>query len=342
MFTLSAIKQSFLKFGLLHLVFWISYSSFVYHGFVQNSGGNIQFVIKSTSIIVCTNMLGVYFMVYKIVPQYYTNKKYIQLFFILIAVIFCSSLLSILLRVGFVWNHYHGFYFYIINFFTTLIDSILPYFSFLSVVIFNYAIQQQKALHLKEKEFLVTEIQLLKSQMNPHLIFNALNSIYILMDEDKKKAQNVLMNFSDVLRYQLYESSEDNIELTSEIEFIKKYIELEKIRKSDGLQIQTNFEIHHPLKIASLILQPIIENAFKYVSQQKGNQWININCKTTEKTFECLVVNSVDGSKQDSSHQGIGLANLKRRLAIIYPNLHQLHIQEKPNQYSISLIISIS
>jgi two-component system, LytTR family, sensor kinase len=331
----------FKRFGILHILFWVLYSLFVYHGYVYNSDGNLFFAIKSTIVVVICNLMGIYFLMYQIIPKYYSNKKYIQLFFILIMVILCTAAISTGLKMLFVWKLNHPFFYYFLNFATSVIDSFLPYFLFLSIVIFNYAIKQQNTLHIKEKEFLHTEIQLLKSQMNPHLIFNALNSIYILMDGDKQKAQNVLMNFSDVLRFQLYESSEDSIELTAEIEFIKKYIELEKIRKNDELVVQATFEIHHPVKIAPLLLQPIIENAFKYVSSQVGEQWIHIDCKTTQTTFECKVENSIDKHTSASIHQGIGLMNLQRRLQLIYPNQHQLLIEKNNEQYSITLIILI-
>jgi two-component system, LytTR family, sensor kinase len=322
-----------------HAAFWIIYFIFVLHSYNQAMPEPQSFILKSTINVLVWRIVGVYFIYFTILPNYFVQKKYVQLFFVIILTLCITSAFNIATAHLFVWQKSHSLVFYYQNYVSIVIDSLLPYLLFLSGAIFDKGIQLQKKVHEQEKDFLQSEIQLLKSQMNPHLIFNALNSIHILMNEDKQKAQNVLMNFSDVLRYQLYECNTETIPLRKEVLFIEKYIELEKIRKEESLVVNKNFVVKHQHSIANLMLQPLIENAFKYVSIHQPINQIDIACHTTDDSIVFCITNTIDLSPPTQAHKGIGINNLKRRLSLIYPNQHQIVINHNTKQFSVTLKI---
>ncbi|MBN9300573.1 sensor histidine kinase, partial [Dysgonomonas mossii] len=196
-----------------------------------------------------------------------------------------------------------------------------------------------------QKEHLETQLQSLQAQINPHFMFNVLNHIHILIQKDSDLASSLLIKYSDILRYQLYGSDKESVNIEDEIRFMKGYIEVERYRWENTLDFNANWQLENPkMQVPSLLLIPFIENAFKHVSRSKSHKGyisINLNQNNKELTFE--VENSKSSIKRTTaSNSGIGLDNVKKRLNILYPNKHSLIISETENIYHSKLIINLS
>lgn len=194
-----------------------------------------------------------------------------------------------------------------------------------------------------EKEKLKTELKFLKSQVNPHFLFNALNNIYSLSITKSDQTSESIMQLSEMLRYMVYDSRETKVPLKSEINYIENFIELIKLKDSRGLDIKVNLDISHSeTLIAPLLFIPFIENAFKHSKIENiENGYVHILLKATKEKVALHVVNSIPKNNFTKDEiGGIGLENTKKRLSLLYPeNQHQLTINTDPNRFEIILKI---
>lgn len=196
-----------------------------------------------------------------------------------------------------------------------------------------------------EKEKLQKEIELnyLKEQVNPHFLFNSLNSIYALSRQQSLETPDVVMQLSELMRYQLESSKKDTVLLKEELEFIENYLLLEEKRLSKRCTIE--FLIGGKLldfRIAPMLLIPFVENAIKHGAQATNKQsTIDISASVKNTTFNFSVVNSIPTIVAESKRKGIGLENVKRRLNLLYPNTHALEINTIKNEYRINLTIDL-
>ena len=205
-------------------------------------------------------------------------------------------------------------------------------------------IRKKKAAISIEKDKLDTEMKFLKSQINPHFLFNVLNNIYTLTVIKSDKAPINLMRLSEMLRYMLYDSNDGKVPLQKEIEYLENYISLAFLKDSRGLNITIDLDKSLPdLKVAPLLLIPFVENAFKHSKiEDLKNGFIDISLKTSHKYLEFSIENSIPNVvfKKDKLG-GIGLPNTKQRLDLLYPNKHLLSISDKGNKYSVFLKIDL-
>ncbi|KZS42444.1 hypothetical protein AWE51_03100 [Aquimarina aggregata] len=216
-----------------------------------------------------------------------------------------------------------------------------------SIVGFYYIfkLEHKKSEKAKQKlleETYKTELKYLKAQLNPHFLFNGINSVYHLIGKNDDLAKQTLLQFSGLLRYQLYESNA-HILLEKELDYVLKYIKIEETRKGSDLQL--NYDIKSEdstLKIAPLLLIPFIENAFKHCSNHIDNTTNTIKIKIEEKGGELNlnVINSHDQINKNSAG-GIGLVNVQKRLSLLYPNTHQLKINKDNTNHSVELSINL-
>ena len=185
----------------------------------------------------------------------------------------------------------------------------------------------------------------MKAQINPHFLFNGINSVYHLIDQKPEIAKSTLLKFSNLLRYQLYECNDELIPLEKELAHIRDYVEMEKIRKGGDTQIQLILpEETLQIKIPPLLFTPFIENAFKYVSNHDDaleNQ-IAIKIRLSEEgnklRFE--TENTID-EQIFKSGGGIGIANVKKRLALVFPQKHDLDIIKEANQFTVRMSLDL-
>ena len=192
---------------------------------------------------------------------------------------------------------------------------------------------------LIEKEKLKTELAFLKSQVNPHYLFNTINDIYALTQQQSEEATEALLKLSELLRYMLRESDDHYVLLSSEIQYLENVIALQKIGQKGRAYI--NFEVEGSIgqqKIAPLILINFIENAFKHGVFNDPTNPIQILISVDEKTLKLHLRNAINTAKKDKTG-GIGLTNVSRRLALLYPNRHKLLIDHQQDFFSVDLKI---
>ncbi|WAC14901.1 histidine kinase [Dyadobacter pollutisoli] len=194
-----------------------------------------------------------------------------------------------------------------------------------------------------QRNNLSLELDFLRSQLNPHFLFNSLNNIYSMVEETNELAGNTILKLADLMRYSLYESSSENVLLSREILFLKDYIELEKIRHTPDTQINFqadgNFEDH---RIPPFLLIPFVENAFKHGLNTVGKKWVEINIHLSNSKLVFQVKNSKPTAQSEQLQKGgIGLVNLKKRLDIYYPNRYELKINNSAAEYDVFLQITL-
>ncbi|MDR6337866.1 hypothetical protein HNQ91_000888 [Filimonas zeae] len=192
------------------------------------------------------------------------------------------------------------------------------------------------------KQQLQTELSLLKSQVNPHFLFNTLNSIYSLSVTNSDKTPDAVMKLSRIMRYTLEESQNDEVPLDDEIMFARSYIDLQQLRLTDKVHINfaTTGETESVI-IAPLLFIPFIENAFKYGISAHHPSAIDIQLQASNHQVVFTCVNDVVPAAQKHEGTGTGIINTQRRLDMLYPGKHSLTIESNTQQYKVLLILNV-
>jgi LytS/YehU family sensor histidine kinase len=192
-----------------------------------------------------------------------------------------------------------------------------------------------------ERERISNELLFLKQQVNPHFLFNALNSVYSLTLSTSRSASNAILKLSSILRYMLYETENKMVDLRDEIAIISDYIDLQKLRLPENVKLNyvVKGEVEN-LKIAPLLLIPLIENAFKYGADNIGNSFIDIMLTVSGGKLELLVRNQVVGRTiRMEKDSGIGIKNIKRQLDLLYPGNYFFNIDQNEGIFTVLLQI---
>lgn len=195
-----------------------------------------------------------------------------------------------------------------------------------------------------QDELSTSQMQILQAQINPHFMFNVLNHVHVLIKKEPELADTLLLQYTDILRYQLYSGKKDKIGIGQEVQFLKNFVDVETIRWKNKLDIHCTWEVENAgMEIPPLLLITFIENAFKHVSRSNSEKgYVNINFKQEGKTIYLNVENSnANFSPSRTEDSGIGLANIKRRLDILFPNKHSLNIAGNDTRYTIQLTINM-
>ncbi len=216
------------------------------------------------------------------------------------------------------------------------------YFILLFFLLVRWLFRQTKAVITLKNEKAKTELLHLKSQVNPHFFFNMLNNLYGLVAKDSKKAQELILKLSDMMRYSIYDGQKEKVLLSQEIDYLHNYIELHKMRYHKTIDIVFDHEIKdHNHKIMPLLFIILLENAFKHgVENLRANAYVHINMTAESDTICFDIENNFDATNEEEEHKGIGLYNLKRRLELVYPKNHILSFSKKENVYKAQLQIT--
>jgi hypothetical protein len=185
------------------------------------------------------------------------------------------------------------------------------------------------------------ELEQLKNQINPHFLFNMLNNANVLIEDDPKKASQVLMKLSDLLRYQLYDSSRDKVLLTSEIHFLEDFLNLEKVRRDNfNFLISKEGELSG-VQVPPLLFISFVENAVKHNNDSTRLSYVNLffDVRHNELFFKCI--NSKPVVRAVHKSGGLGLDNIKRRLELLFPASHDLKIEENSETYGATLTLKL-
>lgn len=329
-------------FWLLAYVFWI----FVFRNstLVLTHAITIQFCYL---IFIAANY---YFNTLYAIPYLLNKKYYVKFGIIFTLAITVTALIRIpvsMLVTIYVFKIANAHFDYLSIFYNSFINILFWVVLILAGKMIAEKIRSEIYIEKIEKEKATTELNFLRAQFNPHFLFNSINSIYGHIDKSNKPAREMLLKFSEMLRYQLYECNVEKTELDRELNYIKNYIDLQKSRIDERIRVSFREDnINGNLKIAPLLLITFIENAFKYVSINEGmDNYIDIYLKSTEGYLFFKIENTKDtgimhaNMIQAEKSSGLGIANAKRRLELLYPNKHDLKINEYEESYEVILTL---
>ncbi len=333
-----------------HFLFWAIYFAFWTTVSVDSAHTPLLLALLTTlSWAIGQGVLG-YFCIYRLFPLYFNTRRYGAFSHILFAALAVSTFFILSFQI-LVFNLAHEPMSYSIGagLGYILLGNLYSVLFVIAIKSIRDRVRSDGRTQLLEKEKTENELHFLKSQMNPHFLFNAINSIYVLIRKDPEVASHTLLKFADMLRYQLYECNADRIAIEKEIVYLDSYIGLERLRKGSTLCIEYHVEedVRH-FSIAPLLIIPFVENAFKHVSAYSdranrvtvelrcGNGLLELSVENTREEDMDVPKARFDGN---GAVGGIGLENVRRRLELIYNGRHQLDIRKEDNRFSVLLKI---
>lgn len=333
-----------IRYKLHHLLFWMVVFGLWYYLRYQDFSTN-ALALKVTAVKVIDLALLVYITNTFLIPKFLYRRQYVIFAVIYFAMIAASSLWKINI-IGHMLMH-QNFNLWD-NFKTRVYDNFIPHVLLVSTgaafkILTDYA-KAQRRIGEMAKEKVQAELDFLKQQINPHFLFNSLNSVYFLIDKKNDEARNALHRFSEMLRYQLYECNGEKIPVEKEMDYLNDYVKLQGLRKGDNYQI--TFKQSENVKnflIEPLLFIPFVENSFKHLSHldTKKNE-VHIDIYREKRYMHFKISNTTNRNNTNTGDKGgIGLINVKRRLELLYPQKHHLEIIENEGWYKVDLKIEI-
>ena len=325
-----------------HLAFWLS--AYLFWIFIFKNGTLV--FTHSITIQFCYLIFisaNYYFNAAYTIPQLLNKRRYVKFGLFFIGGVALTALIRVpvsMLVITYVFKVPNPHFNYLTIFFDSFVNILFWVVCILSGKILVERIRSQLYIEQIEKEKATNELNFLRAQFNPHFLFNSLNSIYGHIDKTNKDAREMLLVFSEMLRYQLYECNVEEIALDSEVNYIKNYIAIQKGRIDERIQVSFNADdVNGQIMVAPLLFITFIENAFKYVGFSEGKEnRVDISLKYRWDELIFTVANTKDKfTDQPEKSSGLGLANTKRRLEILYPGKHQLDILNGDDQFEITL-----
>jgi len=337
------IKQS--KW-LTHTLFWISL--WLIFSFLEADGQNYLTVFGKELINVVFYIILIYTNTYYLIPRFLTEKKFGVYALWLLGLVVMVTATKIVILYWILTDHpaaqnqllLNQEWLFILNFIIVGASTIFK-------IIKDWNTHQREKKEL-EKQTMQSELNFLRSQVNPHFLFNTLNSLYALTLKKSNKAPETVLKLSEIMRYMLYECNEKYVCLEQEITYVKNYLDLEKLRHGEGVQIDFNIgEGVENQQIAPLILIPFVENAFKHgIKNQIRNGYvvIDLQIEGNNLTFEIKNSKPPPEPQKDTSVRsgGIGLVNVQRRLNLIYPDQYYLKIKNTKEFFKITLQLKLN
>jgi sensor histidine kinase YesM len=321
---------------IFHALFWVLVFG-IWYFLRYEDYASAQTALLVTAIKVADLALLVYISNYLLLPRLLYTRRYMLFALAFLTMVVVSSLIKMQVLT---WVQGQSFLAHSLK--QRIYDHVIPHIFLvlagvaIQLVLDYRKLQQRLAETAREKA--EAELNFLKSQINPHFLFNSLNTVYFLIHKENELARRALHQFSEMLRYQLYETNGNKQPIEKELQFLRGYFELQKLRKDQELDIQ--FEIGEGLSgfsIEPLLLIPFIENAFKHVSRIPGRaNFLKVYLGMEDQKLQLQVVNTHTGEKS-SEPGGIGLQNVKRRLELLYPNRHSLQIKNGEDLFEVKL-----
>lgn len=341
-------KRSRYNILIFNLILWVaSFFTLLFFFAESNNPQKIDFFY--TSIFLITIIIPVLINLYLLIPLLLSKERHLLfgLFFLVNLLIFTelnkwvfNSFIDVIFSdFYFVSYHSNTALFFIFSIFligTTLLK--------LSEDWFRLNRAKNKVLELEKME-VENQLNSLKSQINPHFLFNSLNVLYALSLENKKEVSSAILDLSTILRYVLYETGEQKITLEQEVELIQKYLEFQKYRFQDTTSVQFEVSIDEmSYKIHPMLLLPLIENSFKHgMHGSTQNALIHICMKKNKYNFSFCIQNNVpmETSLGNEKYSGLGLKNIRQTLNLIYPDNHSFKIDDRIHSFSVTLVIKL-
>ncbi len=348
-----------------HLLFWGFWGLYFgmsreFNAIYFKQKGHLPNLFKSMAeafLILLPQVVLVYPLLYFILPRYVFTGKYIRASICVIVLLFISVLISAVLLISIPWPKviylsqyvklFDGVPFfqkvqfaYLAGFQGSLIGAALA----VSFKMFKYHYLKDIRNQQLMKENIAAQLQLLKAQVHPNFLFNTLNNIFSQTQTESPRGSKMIMGLSDMLRYILYEGQKPLVSLKQELLMITEYINLEKIRYGNKLDVHVLMpDKSDNLYIAPLLLLPFVENCFKHgASNMLENPWINLTIELKNITLVMKLMNGKALSKQNLHHQsGIGITNVRQRLDLLYKDKYDLQIREDEEVFAVDLRLEL-
>jgi two-component system, LytTR family, sensor kinase len=331
---------------LQHILFWVAHVVF-YATLYGSFQDNYSQTFAEEVIYLPVKMAFTYFTLYFLLPRYLLCGEYLMFFTWFIAASFVAGILQRYVAFTF---HYPVYYpewlsesfFWFPKIVKTFAGMYPVAFAAVSIKLLKHWYTNQKAQRILTEEKLQAELKFLKTQIHPHFLFNTLNNLYALTLKKSDKAPETVLKLSELINYMLYECRSDEVPLSKEIKFIRNYIDIEKMRYGDKLDIDLRITGDvGDRTIAPLILLPFVENCFKHgASENLLQSWVKVTIDSHPDHLVIKVENSKAGDngvpKRD---EGIGIRNVKRRLDLLYPEKHELKIMNGEETFLVILSI---
>lgn len=340
-----------------HFLFWSSFLLIFTLLGALNTGTIKNHLINYLALLPA-QMLAAYTLVYYQVPRLLLKKKYVQfgLSFILAVYVFAVvARLTIIyvaepfIREDFVQESVLEVLSDPIYLFAVYFPGVyLIVFLMLTVKTIKERFEEKHQIEVLQKEKATTELKFLKAQIHPHFLFNTLNNLYALTLAKSDAAPEVVVKLSEILDYMLYQCNDPTIAIHKEVELIQNYLDLERLRYGQQLQVRFEHQIEQEnTAIAPLLLLAFVENAFKHgVRGNPRPSLIEIDLSVKQQQLYFKVMNTKISikvpKKSNLARNGLGLSNVKRQLVLHYPKQHQLNIQDTNTTYEVTLTINLN
>ncbi|MFD1315874.1 sensor histidine kinase [Namhaeicola litoreus] len=330
-----------------HVIFWSIYFFFnvIRWGSYFN---DYQYSLKSNLVEFPLHMIITYTTIYYLIPNYIATKKFIQflIYFGLLlgGIYFLRTGLNYIFVSKNLWPEADGIHqAYTFNHVVAVIIGEVYVVALASAIKLTYDWGEEKRknnelLQLQTK----TELDFLKSQIQPHFFFNTLNNLYALTIMKSDNAPEVVVKLSDMMQYVLYEVNNPFVDILKEINYIQAYIELEELRFGD--KVKTDISLigdFSGIQVPPLILLTFVENCFKHGARNSDKLKISITFESKKDTIYFNVANTIDGTPKKKTNHGIGLENVKRRLDLIYGKKYNLSTKIENHKYIVNLELSV-
>ncbi|MFL5810979.1 MAG: sensor histidine kinase [Flavisolibacter sp.] len=330
----------------IHTICWISLYLFWIVIFQKTS-----FALSKTATIEFCYLVFIaanfYFNVYYTLPRFLYKKRYLQ--FALLFVL--GVLVAALLRIPFA-TYLNAHYFLIGKpqptasalFIASFLNITIWTLIFISFVIVKHRFRLQQHLEQIREEKSKAELDLLNAQLNPHFLFNSIHSIYGNIDKNNTGARKMLLTFSNMLRYQLYDCNTASTQIEKELNYIQDFVTLQRARKEEDLVVNVNIDNSvRGSVVAPLLFICFVENAFKFVGSNTVENKVEISFYREANTLNFRCFNTKEPIPVvHIEHHGIGIENAKRRLALHYPRKHSLDIHDGSSDYQVDLSIELN
>lgn len=324
-----------------HVAFWVTYILLLTYTFVQVMSFTAALTRMLTGLVLHLFFAYTNWLIF--IPSYFLKKRY---------TVYFGSCFGLIVSLGLL--RYFGEQSLPVPFASHEVVAQLPlkyifsFFSFLSIWVlsslFRLLEDRIKTMQLENElknAQLHSELRFLKSQINPHFLFNTLNNVYSLAYLKSDRAAPMILKLSGMLRYMIYDCDAPKVSLQKETEYLRDYIDLRVLNPADRTKV--SFEIHNQaldLLIEPMLFVNFVENAFKHGNLSEPNAYINVRLTASPGQLRFLIENSIGIHPTDNKAGGIGIQNVRQRLALLYPSKHDLEIRKSNDSYRVGLTIN--
>ncbi len=348
---ISLLKRKFdWLFGnriLQHTLFWVSHLVFyaiLYGSFEENYAQTFM----QEFIYLPVKIMFTYFTLYYLLPRFLLPGNYLSFFVWLTVASFVAGIAQRYVAFNFDYPLYFPMglkdeFFYFPKIVKMFVAIYPVTFFAVAIKLLKYWYVNQQEQQVLSQEKLQAELKFLKTQIHPHFLFNTLNNLYALTLKKSERAPETVLKLSELINYMLYECTSDEVPLAKEIKFIRNYIDIEKMRYGDKLDVDLRvYGESSDRKIAPLILLPFVENCFKHgASEALQQSWVKLTVDIQPSLTMLKVENNKNPENGTSKKEGIGIQNVKRRLDLLYPGSHELKIINGEETFLVILTINV-